>query len=268
MVGGLPLWIARCSRNDNGDRQGSFIFAFRESPGVIETGKRIELGDKGDWIEDPRAISVGDNDGLAVSYTRVKPGCHPSQELAHLDNDLNVVDVWHPNVGGNGPDPQRSRHAEKNWVWFLHEGKWHLIYWLEPMKVYVMEEGTPAYETNVYWPGWMHGIRHGGAHPTRIGDEYFSFCHTLMPWFGSNRSRYHVAAYAFEANPPFKMTRVSRTPLFRSQDDMRRNPCSCVIAGGAIYQDDTWTLAIGAMDEQCLKVKMPHRDVIEGMITL
>lgn len=251
-------WFFRRSKTTGGNRDGSIIFT--------STGKHIKLpGFEGDWFEDPRALV--DGDGFVLSYTRVSKGCFPTQEIAFLDKDFNVKDVWHPNIGGNGTSPSTATKAEKNWAWFKHEGEWHMIHWIEPFEVRRVTSGLSdwKYWNPAYNPKWRFGVKHGGAHPTQIGNEYFGFCHSLLPWYSKNRSRYFISAYAFEAQPPFRMTRLAREPLLRSEDDWRTNPCSCCIAGGAVFKDDVWTLAVGARDEQALSIKIPHGDVLATM---
>jgi glycosyltransferase involved in cell wall biosynthesis len=258
-------WFLRLSKTHHGNRDCSEIFAMKPDQTIV----KIELpGLKGDWFEDPRAVA--NSDGFALSYTRVSERSFATQEIAFLDRSLQVVDAWHPNIGKNGISPKTATGPEKNWIWFAHDGYWHCIHWLDPMTVHQMFNGKSVdkYETSAVNPNWLHGIRHGGAHPTRIGDEFFGFCHSLMPWYSANRSRYFVSAYAFEAKPPFRMTRLSRQPLLRSDDDIRGNPCSCVICGGAVLNGDTWTLAIGARDEQCLKVEIPHAEVLADMVNV
>lgn len=265
------FWFARRSVSISGDRRDSSIFAFRPPlyQEVIKSRIPIPLpGFTGDDFEDPRAIA--DGEGIALSYTRVPKGGFPCQELAFLDKDLNIKDVWHVDFGGNGDSPRKSTGPEKNWIWFKHDGFWHMIHWLEPMTVVRVNGGKveEVYKTDKRNEKWLHGVRHGGAHPTRIGNEYFGFCHSLLPWFGRDRSRYFISAYAFEAKPPFAMTRLARVPLIASHDDTRDNPCSCVIAGGALLSGRTWRLAVGARDDTCMKIEIPHEEVLRTMDTL
>lgn len=265
------FWFARRSVSQAGDRKDSSIFAFRAPLYNEKITERIPVnlpGYTGDDFEDPRAIA--DDSGIALSYTRVPKDGYPCQELAFLDKDLNIKDVWHVDFGNNGASPRSSKGPEKNWIWFKHDGLWHMIHWLEPMTVVRVKDGKvdEVFNTNKFNPNWMHGVRHGGAHPTRIGDEFFGFCHSLLPWFGRDRSRYFISAYAFEAKPPFAMTRLARTPLLSSNDDTTNNPCSCVIAGGALLAGKTWRLAVGAKDDTCMRIEIPHADVLESMDVL
>jgi glycosyltransferase involved in cell wall biosynthesis len=265
-------WFFRSSLILDGNRRKSRIFATK---GEIKAGLKqrtwIDLtGVSGDEFEDPRAILH--EEGLAVSYTRLSPRAYPSQEIAFLNHDLSIRDLWHPPIGKNGLNPRGASGSEKNWIWFQHEGAWYCIHWLEPMQVYRVENGQPVekFETDAVNKSWRFGSKHGGAPPTRVGDEYFGFCHSLMPWFGRDRSRYYISAYAFEARPPFRMTRLPRGPLLESEDDLRyRNtPCSCVIVGGAEYKDGLWTLAAGVRDDASLKIQIPHEHILKHLETV
>lgn len=263
-IAGEHLFV-RLSKTTDGNRDKSTIWV---KPPELFPAEMTQIklpGVQGDWFEDPRALKT--DNGFALSYTRVSKGCHAVQELAFLDDSYNVMEVWHPELGHNGVSPKTATGAEKNWIWFEFEGHWHCIHWLEPMRVYRVNIGKQAdkWETDGRNPRWMHGVRHGGGHPTRIGDEYFGFCHSLLPWYGANRSRYFISAYAFEAKPPFRMTRLSTAPLLRSDDDIRTNPCSCIIAGGADFSKGVWAVSVGSRDEQCFTVEIPHSDVIASM---
>lgn len=298
LVNGELLWFARRSKMTGGDRPLSRIFAFHEkdfkAPECCVLGepvvKSLRLVDRkavhlpqlhGDWFEDPRAQSFIDQDEverIAISYARVSIGRSACQELAILDTDLNVREVIHVDYGGNGRSSTANTKTQKNWVWFWDEdtknmgaGQWSFIYWLEPMTVIRLRNDRTSwapYQTDKHYEGWRHGIRHGGGPPVKIGNELWGFCHSLMPWFGQSRSRYFLSAYAFSAEPPFAMTRLSREPFLSSVDDVRGNPCSCTIAGGAVYQDGKWTLAVGAKDEQCWKLTLSHEWLLSTMEVL
>lgn len=261
LAGGF--WFFRSSFGP--DRIGARIFAVRNGSMDIPLSWRtyVSVPNPGrEAIEDPRAI-IHEGE-FAVSYTRAASGKPPTQEIAFLDEELKAKDVWRPKLGGNGHTP------EKNWIWFNHKGLWHVIHWLEPMMVARAEHGnvTAEWGTSKSYSRWMHGVRHGGAHPTLIGDEYFGFCHSLMPWFGRDRSRYYISTYAFKAEEPFEITRFSMAPLLSSEDSVSGNPCSCVIVGGAKLEHDVWTLAVGARDEQALKIRIPHEDILKNMVTV
>lgn len=284
LVNGELLWFARRSKMTGGDRPDSRIFAFHEKDfAAKETHvlgesvvKELPLGARrpiylpqihGDYFEDPRAVAM--EDGIALSYVRVSKGHPACQELALLDHELNVTDVIHPDYGGNGRSSTSNTKAEKNWIFFQHHSVWNFIYWLEPMKVVsTLFDCARWPDTHKRYEGWRHGDRHGGGPPTKIGNEMFGFCHSRLPWFGQGRNRYFLSAYAFQSEPPFALTRLSREPFLASVDDVRGNPCSCVVCGGAVFKNRQWTLAVGAKDEQCLKLTMTHEWLLSTMESL
>jgi len=265
-MGGMERWFYRqCWNHPEKGLQSRIFF------GDKETGVSVALnGCAGDAYEDPRAFVWGERVGLG--YTKVTRHGRPTQEVAELDGNLvaAAVSCLHVDFGGNGVSSLESSAPEKNWIWFVHEGVLHFVYWLEPMKVVKVVGGkaVEVYESNKHYEGWRHGVRHGGGSPTRIGDEYFGFCHSLMPWYGRDRSRYAISAYAFEAKPPFALTRLSKVPFLFGSDNWVENPNNVVICGGAVLKDDMWTLALGVRDDTCLKVKVPHRFVLKGMVQL
>lgn len=264
------VWFCRSSHAGGGDRRGSRIFTFQEQDYVsLKERTWLDLlGFPGDEFEDPRAQRHGEE--WAVSYTRLSRGAWPTQEIAFLNSDLSLRESWHVNYGNNGAVPKQSSKPEKNWIWFYTDGAWHFVYWLEPMTVVRVENGlvTKVYNTNNHLKSWRHGIFHGGGPPVRIGDEYWGWCHSYLPWYGQNRSRYFITNYAFSANPPFGMTRLARVPYLESMDDVTSNPCSCIICGGAVLENGIWTLSIGEADTRCVKVSIPHEQVIRNMETL
>lgn len=262
------LWYGRESKIEGSGRMHGKIFRFAENEFIPHRDFRyIHFpGLPEDAFEDPRVCPRGDGWGTAISYTRVSKECFATQEIAFCGPYEKVLDVWHPDYGFNGTNSRNATGPEKNWVWFNHEGDWHFIHWLEPMTVCKVVNGrvVETWKTHKHNPLWAHGVRHGGAPPTRIGEEFFGFCHSLLPWF-QDRSRYFVSAYAFEAKPPFAMTRLANVPLLSSKDDAGECPCSCVICGGAVFKDGRWILAVGAHDDQCLRIDIPHEDVLKGM---
>jgi predicted GH43/DUF377 family glycosyl hydrolase len=105
-------------------------------------------------------------------------------------------------------------------------------------------------DTHIDWP---HGEIRGGTPPVRVGDEYISFFHSSTAWakvHGAMRNRYYMGVYAFEARPPFKVTRYSRRPLLigtlREPSVLMSPPC--VFPSGALLRGDQWLVTLGVND--------------------
>lgn len=59
----------------------------------------------------------------------------------------------------------------------------------------------------------IHGELRGGSNAVLIGNQYVAFYHTrtTLPW--NNLASYVFGAYAFSSEPPFRMLRMSSTPI-------------------------------------------------------
>lgn len=103
----------------------------------------------------------------------------------------------------------------------------------------------------------------------RVGDEYISFFHSSVYWKGRQK-RYIMGAYAFEAKPPFKVTRITPTPLLAGSDqDTRINGGPpCIFVNGSVFDGKEWLLSFGVNDEACGWIRIPHRKLEKRMISI
>lgn len=220
-------------------------------------------------FEDPRVFKL--NGMLHVSYChfivftdRQWTGAH--QQVARLDDGWQVVEQMDPVYGKNGTTVMMGEGNEKNWIWFEHENSPHLIYWTRPHEVVRWNkwlEPGEVFKTQETNPLWMHGDPRGGTPPVRIKDEYWSFFHSSLPWLHQKR-RYFMGAYAFEARPPFRITRMTSLPLLSgSKRDPWHPPQPLVVFPcGAILQDDTWLVSMGINDLLSAWIEIPHVDLL------
>jgi hypothetical protein len=191
--------------------------------------------------------------------------------MAVLDLDWNLLGINHTRYGKNGHDLPSNTGHEKNWAWFIHEGELHMVYSMEPHVVVkcdsaasVVEEYSTKLENDI----WFYGERRGGSNPIRIGDEYFAFFHSSTPWWHGRR-RYYMGAYAFEAKPPFRITRSTTIPLLHgSKNNHRILEFPLVIfPGGSLYDEDKQEhfVVFGVNDFQSGWIKIPHSDLLALM---
>jgi predicted GH43/DUF377 family glycosyl hydrolase len=177
-----------------------------------QTDKEFVLIDtKSNFSEDPRAISWGDqilltyNNFLPNSFSRRSihiASLHPQTLATQLITNLHID----------------KKPIEKNWTPFIHENTLHFEYYLTPRQVLkVPTPHSPHIEffktcwQKFPWPRkW--GFPRGGTPAQKIGREYLSFFHSS---FRDERgiTWYVMAAYTFEAAPPFRITAISRHPL-------------------------------------------------------
>lgn len=213
--------------------------------------------------EDPRIINRGH--GFALGYCSWLMGAEKwqaHQAIASLDSSWNCVGTFHLLYGKNGPSTGAGTGHEKNWIWFYHDNVLHLDYQFSPHIVLKVSNETSFIEFKTQTPlatKWQHGEIRGGAPPVRIGDEYISFFHSSMPWKARQR-RYFMGAYAFEAKPPFAVTRITPKPLLAGSEDDPRSLGGplCVFPVGNVLKYNEWTVTMGVNDQMCAWIKIPH----------
>lgn len=225
-------------------------------------------------FEDPRAVYWNGQVWVAaVNFTWYPDGswtgAHQVLGMFQDDQDWTALARRDPPVGTNndrGGDTG-GRH-NKNWVWFFHDDKLHVIYMSDPWQV--IEFGSNWDEQTPHSVGsvkWKYGLVRGGTPPVRVGEHFFTFFHSSLPWRGRFR-RYFMGVVAFEAKPPFAPVLWSHAPLLSgSQNDpwQQRKPL-VVFPCGAVFENDRWLISLGINDLKAGWVDIPHEDVLK-MIT-
>ncbi len=240
---------------------------------IPDSGTRIPLPlgkSKREQWEDPRILDTGSK--LVLSCTNFIQGLgHAHIALAIMDKSWNIQGINHPKYGHNGHDLPSNTEHEKNWTWFMHEGEMHMVYDMEPHTVVRCDSAASPqeeYQTDLPSDMWRHGRRRGGSNPVRIGDEYFAFYHSSLPWWRGRR-RYYMGAYAFEAKPPFRITRSTSLPLLTgSKNNHRVLEFPLVIfPGGSLYnaKQQEHMVVFGVNDYQSGWTKISHEDLLERM---
>lgn len=233
-------------------------------------------------FEDPRAFYHNGKTYIGacnfVWYGTRWTGAH--QIFVSCDNDWKVLERNDPDYGANGTGLGQNRGHEKNWVWFVHDGQLHMVYMTTPKHHVVSFDGTlkpqEIYQTEWHYGAWKYGQQQGntpkiggGTSPIRIGDEYFTFMHssTLME---NKRRRYHMGAIAFEAKPPFCITKITPEPILSGSkyDQWSERKPPCTFPGGAILRDEKWTVVFGINDLKCGWIDISHKDLLDIMIEL
>lgn len=157
-----------------------------------------------------------------------------------------------------------GRH-EKNWVFFIHENRLHLLYHTKP---WLVVEFGANWEDQKHHAGPSissnHGDIRGGTPPILVGDLYWTFYHSSVPWMGRYR-RYSMGALAFEARPPFKPVRMTQEPLLvgSKNDFWRKEKPLVIFPCGAIIENDVFYITYGINDLKCGFVEIPLEDVMK-----
>ena len=154
---------------------------------------------------------------------------------------------------------------EKNWTLF-EAGGLFAIYTVNPHRVltFSVEGGGPIEFADIgpaipNGGGFaqLHGGLRGGAPPQRLGERFYSFCHSIEQ--GAEGYRYVASAYRFEATPPFRPTDMPTGPLpIAIPDHARRalpklNPAvsDVLYPAGVAWHAGAWALSLGLDDERC-----------------
>lgn len=195
-------------------------------------------------FEDPRAVYWNGQTWVGcVNFTWFADGswtgAHQMLGVFRDDEEWTPIARRDPpvetNLGTAGPN---NGFHQKNWLWFFYEGKLHLIYQSDPWKV--IEFGQSWEEQKGHLSEgvkWKYGVVRGGTPPVQVGDLFYTFFHSSLPWRGRFR-RYYMGAMTFEAKPPFKPVAWTQKPILTgSQNDhwQQRKPL-VVFPCGAVYE--------------------------------
>ena len=269
------LWlIVRRSEIVEGSRMGkNSLWACKLNPDLTpHGGPMLKWKDTAaeEQMEDPRVVYHNGRTWIGacnfIWYGDSWTGAH--QVLGVFDTAWQCLARQDPVVGGNGAwlANVNGRH-EKNWVYFFHEGKLHLLYSAKPWKI--VQFGAKFSDKTLHESEgieWQWGQIRGGTPPVLHDGLYWTFFHSSMPWSGRYR-RYYMGAVAFESKPPFKPVKMTDEPLLiGSQHDswQERKPC-VVFPCGAVVQDDKWLISYGINDLKSGWAKIPHTDLLSRM---
>jgi len=233
-----------------------------------------KLRDPRESVEDPRcSVAFGKQSIAAVAW--ISPTReHPKQKIVihqslfQLGKGLEVEKIVDVEYGGNGPSIFHGTGAEKNWLWFDHDGRTYFVYQAEPHIVVEVEDGKVVQEHRTHAAmGWTLGAIRGGTPPIRVGDHYLTFFHSSMPWkkiprYGVRRV-YFMGAYLFEAKPPFQIVASTRERLLTGtwNEPIQEGVPAVVYPNGALLDGNQWLITLGVNDCACGWVKIDHSEI-------
>ncbi len=226
-------------------------------------------------FEDPRGFyhpSIGQTLIGCCTFLWDGPGAWsgPHQAFGAFDEEWNCKKMDYPVIGGNpGTMEKITAHKdyEKNWLWFLADGNLVLLYKANPWTAIVFgNRWSEKQEIKIPGVTWPYGEIRGGTTPVKVGDLYFTFHHSSLPWKGRYR-RYYAGCLAFDAKPPFTPRLITNEPLLiGSQNDRwsQRKPL-VVFPCGALYKNETWLVTLGVNDLISAWLELPHKDLFARM---
>jgi predicted GH43/DUF377 family glycosyl hydrolase len=234
-------------------------------------------------FEDPRAIYhngityISACNFVIVNHGAGWTGAHQTLNLVastHQTRQWKVDLRIDPIFGYNGERIGKDAGMEKNWLWFFHENRLHMVYKAEPHVVaefdsqckFVREHKTGE-DGKLKWE-W--GIIRGGTPPVRVGNEYLTFFHSSLSTGDQYHRRYYMGAYTFEAQEPFRITRITPEPLLAGswQDRWAKNKPLVVFPCGSRLKNNTWLVTMGVNDLDCAWMEIPHPDLEERLQSL
>lgn len=265
------------------------IVAFKLNGLVPQFGIPVQMGKMFsiEHFEDPRAYyHEGRTFISACNFIRNGKGCtFPHQVICEVNDNWELVKRHDPVYGHNGKDQSSNALHEKNWVWFFHEGKMALCYSPDPHEVAILDKDF-KYWTDLstpdntgtcrrYWTlfedftVWQYGQMRGGTPPILHNGEYWTFFHssTDIPVY---RRQYHMGAYAFEAKPPFRITKITIEPLLSGSrfDRISTGKVQCVFPCGSLIDGDDFLVSFGLNDIECGWIKIPISELADQMLSL
>lgn len=256
------------------------IWAFKmDLDGITPTkGQRLKWLNKepSQHFEDPRGFYHPKLNQTIIAVCTFcwypnQPWTGAHQLIGSFNSDWECRGMKYPIIGGAPGQMQKiDKHEnyQKNWSPFLHDGKLHILYKSKPWMIYSFRDTWSDFEVYTHESGveWQWGDIRGGTPPVRVGDYYFTFHHSSLPWRGRYR-RYYAGCIAFEAKPPFRPKLMTPEPMLQgSQNSVwsQRKPL-VVFPCGSIFKNGQWLISMGINDLKSAWVKCSHESILALM---
>jgi len=228
---------------------------------------------KGNNHEDPR-LFLHDQKPFLSFVTR---SCVSGGFCTGVQNLENAEVAWIPfgkNMTLNGEPLSRcvvtsAKRHEKNWSYFSFDGSLHFVYSIQPHIVVRVSNWRPVitFETDATLD-WPFGKPRGGTPPVLLNGEYLTFFHSFITVpeanSGLRRRVYIMGAYAFQARPPFRITKWSPLPLSYGMYS-RKAWADVIFPGAALLRENVWHVYYGHNDQECRVMTIRH-DQLEASL--
>jgi predicted GH43/DUF377 family glycosyl hydrolase len=203
-----------------------------------------ELANSG--LDDPRLIVFQNKLHVVITGIADLRGNRSSNLLVcELDEDFRTVKIeyFHYNL---------RDQFEKNWQFFEYQNSLYSVYSISPHLILRCHHGSADYaylsDPLMMWTG---GHLRGSTPPVKINNEYYSWMHGCVDTPG--RRYYNIGLYAFNAYPPFQITRITPNPILWGDPETRSsemimNNHAIIFPCGAIFEDGLWKLSMGIHD--------------------
>lgn len=279
---GRWLIVRRAKFKDALDLGMNDIMAFKLDGLTPLFGVKVQMGQQFEieHFEDPRAYYHDGRTFISCcNFIRNNKGCtYPHQIICEVTNDWKLIKRHDPVYGHNGPRTEKNTLHEKNWLWFFKEKEMWLVYesaphtvvpWWEFFGLNTFNVGEKEFKTEWDSSLWKYGHIRGGSPPVLHNGEYWTFFHSSVdvPLY---RRQYHMGCYAFEAKPPFRITKITLEPLLTGSrfDPWGNGKPLVVFPCGSLLTKNEWLVTLGVNDMACGHITIPHKDLEEVMIEL
>jgi len=219
--------------------------------------------------EDPRAIHHDGQTYISTTTFMIlgeKRWTRAHQTLSFVNEKWTAQRQISVQYGSNRRTVLDNVGMEKNWLWFFHNGRLHMLYMTVPHEVVPLDDDLKPEKSHITFPEltWKHGDPRGGTPPVRVGEEYWTFFHSSVPWINQKR-RYSMGAYAFHAYPPFQMSRMTPKPILvgSRHDPWDQKKPACVFPCGSIIRNGVWTVTGGCNDLLSFWMDIPHDELVK-----
>lgn len=235
-------------------------------------------GDAGSMAQDPRLITLGDNLYIIYNDTLGSFQKHIRRMfVAKLEFNGDAFLVQNPQMLTSFENEKRGRH-EKNWTPFTYHGKLFLTYSINPHRIYkpiLNKNRCLSIASTETLTDWSFGELRGGSQAFLVGNEYLSFFHSsidieTLQSNGKKMTHYFMGAYAFEKDPPFKITKISKKPIigknfYNGKNHKTWKPLRVVFPGGYVFDQKHIWLTYGRQDHEIWIVKMDKIKLLQSL---
>ena len=218
---------------------------------------------KDEQYEDPRVLVHDNKIYVGCANYQLNNVNYIHQKILVFDDKFNHIHNIHPVYDGNEKNCFDNTKHQKNWTYFIKDGKLMCVYKMYPHTVLEIDfDGTIVSEYishNNITKTWKFGECRMGTNPILKDGYYHNFFHSSISWRNPKR-QYVMGYYKFESEPPFKIVEISREPiLWGNESDFRflpkQNPI-VVFPCGVICENNQFHISFGLNDEKTGIIKL------------
>ena len=118
---------------------------------------------------------------------------------------------------------------------------------------------------------WPFGSIRGGSPALRCGDYYLTIFHSYLNRRALRpkpKRLYYMGAYLFENKPPFRMIKISSSPLGEKEDYLTDNLRKIVFPAGLVIQENEAIIAFGRNDNGISLMRVNLDSMLSSMVPI